>query len=160
VSLSDPAQVDAYLSARVEPEGDCWLWTRSLNNRGYGQVQLADHRGLAHRFSYEYHRAEIPAGLHLDHLCRNRRCINPWHLEPVTQRENNIRSNAPSAIAYRSNTCTRGHARTAENTYHAKNGKRFCRTCHNATEMRRRRRLKDAGVARYWEAGATKGVKC
>jgi hypothetical protein len=128
----------------------------SRGRHGYGTVQLTDVRQLAHRFSYEYHRGEIPAGLHIDHLCRRRMCINPWHLEPVTQRENNIRSESPSAIAYRNNTCTKGHVRTGASTYVKHDGKLACRTCHNTAEAARRKRLKEMGVKRYWEKGATK----
>jgi hypothetical protein len=74
---------------KVEKTDTCWNWTGSTD-RGYGKIGLR--RGVAplyaHRVSYEFHVGPIPAGLQLDHLCRNRSCVNPAHLEPVTQREN------------------------------------------------------------------------
>lgn len=71
-------------------KSDCWLWTASLSG-GYGVFTVHGSWGSAHRWSYEYHKGSIPPGLHIDHLCRNRRCVNPNHLEAVTQRENNVR---------------------------------------------------------------------
>src|SRR3954467_13693409 len=65
----------------------CWTWTRGLNN-GYGQVCYRGHNHNAHRLSYELFRGPIPDGLQLDHLCRNRACIYPGHLEPVTSAAN------------------------------------------------------------------------
>ncbi len=71
---------------------DCWEWTGCITNAGYGQFRLSTTvRILSHRFAYEYHVGPIPAGLQLDHLCRNRACVSPHHLEPVTARENTAR---------------------------------------------------------------------
>lgn len=82
--------------ARVKQAGDCWLWVGAKNDHGYGQFSLRDvqtgARGTyAHRWAYGFLRDEIPAGLVLDHLCRNTSCVNPWHLEPVTQQINVLR---------------------------------------------------------------------
>lgn len=79
-----------------EDENGCWIWG-SKSSGGYGVITIRDadgreRRPRAHRWVYEYMVGEIPEGLHLDHLCRNRICVNPWHLEPVTQRENNRRA--------------------------------------------------------------------
>jgi hypothetical protein len=72
----------------VDEETGCWLWTGGTRG-GYGRLKLADYGMMeAHRASYEFHKGKIPEGLVLDHLCRNRSCINPEHLEPVTQLEN------------------------------------------------------------------------
>jgi hypothetical protein len=72
---------------------DCWEWVAKRNNRGYGVIydNIAKTSVLAHRAAYEMLRADIPEGLQLDHLCRNRGCVNPWHLEPVTNRVNTLR---------------------------------------------------------------------
>lgn len=68
---------------------NCWLWTGATDQRGYGRFSPGrTEKYLAHRWSYEYHRAEIPDGLQIDHLCRVKSCVNPWHLEPVTAAEN------------------------------------------------------------------------
>ncbi len=72
----------------LEPSSECWLWTGSKRG-GYGRLRLSATGSVeAHRASYEYHVGPIAEGLVIDHLCRNRACINPAHLEPVTNREN------------------------------------------------------------------------
>lgn len=73
--------------------GGCWLWTGYvMKSTGYGQIGVGQRLVLTHRASYEAHVGPIPRGLHVDHLCRVRRCINPDHLEAVTQAENNRRA--------------------------------------------------------------------
>jgi HNH endonuclease len=121
----------------------CWLWTRSVNDEGYGQFYMPTgtrrskvHR--AHRFVYELINGPIPDGLHLDHLCRVPRCVNPAHLEPVTARENSHRGMSPTLVAHRENRCLNGHEFTAENTILEKSGTKRCRRCRNAYLQSRR----------------------
>lgn len=117
----------------------CVLWPGALNSRGYGCV--TNGRGgsvLAHRRSYEMHVGPIPEGLTIDHLCRNKLCINPAHLEPVTVAENLARANA--LITH----CPHGHEYTARNTYvkagsGGRGPSRQCRECG-------RRRNRDARI--------------
>lgn len=66
----------------------CWNWTGAINLNGYGHLTLINGSARAHRVSYEIYVGEIPSGLVIDHLCSNRKCVNPAHLEPVTQEEN------------------------------------------------------------------------
>ncbi len=106
-------------------DGGCWLWTGArASGTGYAHFGLAGGRTLsAHRFSYEHHIGPIPDGLVIDHLCRVRHCVNPDHLEAVTQAENVRR--ALGQITH----CVHGHEYTPENTYVAKNGRRTCKEC-------------------------------
>jgi len=91
--------------------------------------------------------APIPEGLHLDHLCRVRACVNPYHLDPVPQAVNNQRSEAGRVNAERlggATHCQRGHEFTAENTRISTRGTRACKTCHRAAVNARRVRLREA----------------
>lgn len=83
--------------AKVDKSGDCWLWTGTLNNHGYGQFDTGANR-LAHRYSYALVNGRIPRSVHLDHKCHNTACVNPAHLRPVTVKQNaEHRSGPPSS---------------------------------------------------------------
>lgn len=100
----DPQHVLVVLDARerfetfVEKTDTCWLWCGSLTYDGYGIFREDNRRTGAHRFAYEWHVGAIPDGLHLDHLCRVRNCVNPEHLEPVTPQENDRRARERAAM--------------------------------------------------------------
>jgi hypothetical protein len=80
------------VSARIEKRGECQVWTGARNNKGYGSMRLSTHKtSLVHRFIYEQIVGPIPAGLTIDHLCRNKLCVNVEHLEVVTRSENSLR---------------------------------------------------------------------
>lgn len=98
---------------------------------GYGFFNVMGElpTGLAHRIAWLLLRGDIPDGLVIDHLCRNRWCVNPWHMDPVPLWLNTLRGNHPSAVARRTNQCRRGHEFTGENTYRLPDGTRRCRTC-------------------------------
>lgn len=83
---------------------------------------------MLHRFTYEHWIGPIPRGLDLDHLCRNRQCVNPDHLEPVTKGENVARGQSPQAVANRTGLCKRGHS--LADAYVSKRGQKHCRRCH------------------------------
>lgn len=108
----------------IHQTGDCWVWTGAKSSNGYGNYW---NRG-AHRVVYELLVGEIPKGKQLDHLCRNRSCVNPEHLEPVTQKENLLRGIGQCAINAKKTECKRGHIFSSENTY-VWRGKRICREC-------------------------------
>lgn len=127
--------------------GDCWEWTAAKDPMGYGRVSQPTYgESLAHRAVWVHVVGPIPDGLHLDHLCRNRACVNPDHLEPVTQRENSLRGDGPAGTRARQTECIRGHAFDEKNTYYSKNGTRGCRACHNRRERDRQRGIQKADV--------------
>lgn len=130
--------------ARAAGSG-CWEWLASVNVRdGYGQYRIKGKTRRAHIVAYELVVGRVPLGLVLDHICRNRRCVNPAHLDPVTLGENTRRGMSPTAIASRTNRCLRGHAFTDGNTIKRANGKRECRTCDNVGQRRRHQARKQA----------------
>lgn len=104
---------------------------------------------LAHRFTYELIAGEISDGLTIDHLCRNRCCVNPDHMQPVTQAENLLRGDGFVGVNARKTRCVNGHEFTDENTYVRPNGRRVCRACHRETSRasyyRRRDRQAEKG---------------
>ena len=121
----------------------CWLWTAQINNKGYGKLKPPKGMSqLAHRFAYETFIAQIPQDLEIDHLCRNRRCVNPQHMEPVTHAENMKRG--IGGHNQRSKThCPQAHPYDLFNTYIGPtNGDRQCRTCKNEHQRAKRARLK------------------
>lgn len=126
----------------IDPETKCWNWTGYVGAEGYGQIRLPDGPTSreTHRVAYEVLVGPIPSGLVLDHLCRNRACFNPEHLEPVTNRVNILRGEGKSAINARKSHCERGHELTPENVY-TNRGARVCKTCHKAATLRYRRSL-------------------
>src|SRR6185369_13442505 len=78
--------------SKVDASGDCWIWRGTDDGKGYGVMHLGRTTTTAHRFAYTLLVGPIPPGLQIDHLCRNRACVNPDHMEPVTQRVNSLRS--------------------------------------------------------------------
>jgi len=119
----------------------CWLWTGRPANAGYGKFVDGRKWHQAHRYAFECLIAEIPDGLELDHLCRNRACVNPWHMEPVPHYVNTRRAQLGERISEsRSHPvethCANGHLRTEANTYIPPKGSPRCRIC-NREEARR-----------------------
>lgn len=97
------------LSRKFTVGDGCWEWTAYRDAQGYGKVRVGRQTFGAHRVVYELMVGPVPDGLQLDHLCRNRGCVRPAHLEPVTQRENILRGEGIAAQEARSTACPRGH---------------------------------------------------
>jgi hypothetical protein len=143
--------------SKVRKTETCWLWMATRNNQGYGEfwVAAAGKKVLAHRFAYELLVGSIPEGLTLDHVrangCTSHACVKAIadehglpHLEPVTERENILRSDSFSARNARKTHCPAGHPYDEVNTYVSRQGGRNCRTCHRQQERdRRHRRIED-----------------
>jgi len=155
-----PVPMEVRFWAKVVQSGDCWLWTGSTTRGGYGNCHDPDER-MAHRWAYKNMIGPIPEGLHLDHLCRVRACVNPYHLDPVTQAVNNSRmdytaflAGAPRARAKENASrrakalaathCKRGHLFDEANIIWQKKGTRVCRACQYASIARYQERKRAA----------------
>lgn len=132
---------DAWLAnsrlwSKIDASGDCWEWMAYRSKTGYGYVKDGRSPRSAHLVVYETLVGGVPDGLELDHLCRNHRCVNPDHLEPVTHKENVARGASTTAHAARTNHCINGHEFTLANTYIRPNGNRACRACRQEATRR------------------------
>lgn len=120
--ILDQDQVRLYRSAlrfwsRVKFTQSCWLWQAAKDRKSYGQVRIRGRLYRAHRWAYEFCIGRIPHGLQIDHLCRVTSCVNPDHLEAVTNQENTLRGDTmPWRLAAKTH-CPKGHEYSAENTY-------------------------------------------
>jgi HNH endonuclease len=122
------------LMKNVSVSSDCWVWMGATSSSGYGTMEVSGKTASVHRVSYELFKGEIPAGMVIDHICKNRICVNPDHLRVVTHKQNTLEnSNASAAINAKKTHCVNGHPLEGDNLIvkKGKNGNetRACRTC-------------------------------
>lgn len=122
--------IEDFWSKVEKTESGCWLWVGKVDKDGYGTIHYGKYR-RAHRLSYELLKGNIPEGLVIDHLCRNRACVNPTHLEPVTNHENLMRGSTIAANNLQKTHCRNGHLLAGDNLDRGKQNKgwRLCKTC-------------------------------
>lgn len=126
-----------------EPNSGCRLYLGVLDRHGYGLMTNGGRTEMAHRAAYRAATGSLDPLLEIDHLCRNRACINHRHLELVTHEENTRRGMGPAAIVARTGVCGRGHVLAEVGTYSSASGGGVCRTCAIANARRYRRRLQE-----------------
>lgn len=124
--------IERFLEKIIITDSGCWEWLGSKSNGGYGQFIINTKKLYIHRFIYEYYHGQICPDLQIDHLCRNRKCGNPNHLEQVTQQENISRGSRPNQTH-----CKRGHELKGVNLYINKTNHRSCRTCRTVCNRAR-----------------------
>ena len=135
---------DPSIASRIDATGDCWEWTGYRDRDGYGTVSYRDTKWLVHRIVWEALVGPIPDGLEVDHLCRNRSCCNPDHLEPVSCKENirrGVTGKATGLLRRAKTHCPHGHPYSGDNLYLRPSGSRECRICNrNSRRASRTRR--------------------
>jgi hypothetical protein len=157
ISRSNRVPVEDRLWSRVEEASNgCWIWTGTKGPGGYGTIGYQGRSYRVHRLAYELVVGKIPDGYQLDHICHSndldcpggkgclhRACVNPAHLEPVTQRENNLRGRGPTAVHARKTHCVHGHPFSGRNLWVPRPGKRVCRACEAARSRAFQRRERE-----------------
>ena len=147
---------------RIKKTRFCWLWTGYISPAGYGSYTIARKYYRVHRLAWELGaKRKIPRGLHIDHLCRVRHCVNPKHLEVVTQTENNRRGYGFSGLNFRKTHCCNGHPFIGANLHVRKDGQRVqrvCQTCMRRASRDYMRRKRASQRKAHWTQVTQEGT--
>ena len=119
-------------------ESGCWIWLGGKQSSGHGKIRIDGKTHQVHRVAFELARGRVPAGLVLDHTCKNPSCINPKHLEPVTQRVNLLRGNTIPALHAAKTHCPCGHPYSGDNLCINNRGQRVCKACKREADKKSR----------------------
>ena len=146
-----PTVIDRVMeSVVIDSDTGCWGWTKRLERNGYARMSVGHKVDGVHRITYKERHGHdsIPDGWHIDHLCRNRACCNPDHLEAVLPRENVMRSPFTQASINSNKTeCHRGHPLSGDNLHTDARGRRTCRACSRIKTAQSRARKKEKSLA-------------
>lgn len=160
-----PASERFYGKYEVDAKSGCWIWTGARGDHGYGTIGDTPEPNkprtlLAHRLSYEMHIGPIPEGLVVDHMCNNRACVNPAHLQAITHRANIDRSPKPIVRRRLENRCIRGHDLTDPEVVYTRpdTGRRQCKVCHKIRDEAARRAAGKMPQKRGRECGTHSGA--
>jgi len=137
---------------KIDVTSNCWNWKAGKGAQGYGSLRVTDKYSTmikAHRMSYEFFVGKIPKDKVIDHLCRNRSCVNPEHLEVVSSRENTLRGETLASKEAKQTSCIRGHELKGNNLAFRTDGKRACKTC-NVNYCRKYRQNKQKALGFNW----------
>ena len=146
-----------------EPISGCWIWLGIPDKDGYGRFRIRKSQMPAHRVVYEFMKSPIPVGLTLDHKCRNKICVNPNHLEPVTNKINILRGVGAAAINSRKTQCLNKHRLSSDNLVksYLNKGQRVCAICFKeyCRIWKERNREKSNGYSKKWRINNPQKVK-
>ncbi len=141
--ISDDVKARFWAKVDARSPDECWPWRSTHTEKGYARISWQRKNYFAHRLAYELTHGPISADMVIDHICRNRGCVNPAHLEPVTIKQNTLRGVGITATYAASDTCPKGHPRVLSNIPEnsKQKGQRACRACHNERNRQRRKRI-------------------
>ncbi len=143
ISLTRADVLNFVMKTKFADKIDCWEFLGRRHTRGYRDLLIGGKKYYAHRVSYQLFVGDLKENLEIDHLCRNRVCVNPYHLEQVTSKVNTLRGNSIEAKNARKTHCKRGHEFSRENTFTQRNQRgRRCRTCARGAWKRYKRRMR------------------